>query len=96
MNSQYGHLKISKNKILEFNEKPIMKDPVNIGYYLFTKKIFNNFYKSKYELENQFIKKLIINNKLINYNHKGFFFNIDRKIDVINVKKKYKNILLKL
>ena len=28
--------------------------------------------------------------------HKGFFFNIDRKIDLISIKKKYKKILYKL
>ena len=96
VNSQYGHLKINKNKILEFNEKPIMKEPINIGYYFFSKNLFNKFYRSKYELENQFIKKLIKEKKILTYMHKGFFFNIDRKIDLISIKKKYKKILYKL
>ena len=96
VNSQYGHLKIKKNKILEFNEKPIMKEPINIGYYLFSKKLFKQFYKSKYELENEFIKKLIKEKKILTYVHKGFFFNIDKKIDLINIKKKYKEVLNKL
>jgi glucose-1-phosphate cytidylyltransferase len=96
VNSQYGHLKINKEKILAFNEKPIMKEPINIGYYLFSKKLFNHFYKGNFELENQFIKKLINKNKIVTYTHKGFFFNIDRKIDLINIKKKYKKILFRL
>lgn len=96
VNSQYGHLKVNGNKIFEFNEKPIMKDPINIGYYFFSKTLFHRFYKSKYELENQFIKNLIKEKKISNYIHKGFFFNIDRKIDLISIKKKYKNILNRL
>ncbi len=73
-----------------------MKDPINIGYYFFSKKLFNRFFKSKYELENQFIKNLIKEKNILNYIHKGFFFNIDRKIDLISIKKKYKNDLKKL
>ena len=96
INSQYGHLKINKNKIIEFNEKPIMKEPINIVYYLFSKKLFNHFYKRNYELENQFIKMLIKEKKLLTYIHKGFFFNIDKKIDLITIKKKYKKVLYKL
>lgn len=96
VHSQYGHLKINNKKVLEFNEKPIMKDPINIGYYLFSKKLFNNFYNKKYELENEFTKKIIKSDKIYPNIHKGFFFNIDRKIDLINIKKTYKNILNKL
>ena len=70
INSQYGHLKIIREKIVEFNEKPIMKEPINIGYYFFSKKLFENFYNNKYELENQFIKKLINNNKIVTYIHR--------------------------
>ena len=73
-----------------------MKEPINIGYYFFSKNLFNKFYRSKYELENQFIKKLIKEKKILTYMHKGFFFNIDRKIDLISIKKKYKKILYKL
>ena len=30
------------------------------------------------------------------FNHKGFFFNIDRKKDLDNIKKNYKKIILTL
>ena len=96
INSQYGHLKIYKKKVVKFAEKPIMSDPINIGYYFFTKKLFNNFFNVNYELENKFMNRLIRKNKIITYIHKGFFFNIDRKIDLINIKKRYKKILFKL
>ena len=96
INSQYGHFKTIRGKLLKFEEKPILKNPINIGYYFFTKEIFKNFYKDNYELENQFINKMIKDDKLFIFTHKGFFFNIDRKIDLINIKKNYKKILLKL
>ena len=96
VNSQYGHLRISSEKLLEFKEKPIMKEPINIGYYFFSKKLFKKHYEKKIELENQFIQKIIENNEIVTYIHKGFFFNIDSKIDLINIKKNYKKVLFKL
>ena len=37
--SPYGHLKIDKkNRIISFIEKPIMNNPINIGFYFFKKK----------------------------------------------------------
>lgn len=92
--SQYGHLKIKGKRIISFNEKPILKDPINIGYYLFSKEIFNKFYKKHFELEDKFVKSLIKNDKIIAHNHKGFFFNIDRKLDLENIKKEYKKLIL--
>jgi glucose-1-phosphate cytidylyltransferase len=94
--SQFGHLKIREKKILSFDEKPILKDPINIGYYFFSKEIFNKYYKDNYELEGKFVKSLIRNKKIIAYNHKGFFFNIDRKIDLDNIKTKYRKLILTL
>ena len=96
INSQYGHLRIVNKKLHEFKEKPIMKEPINIGYYFFSKKLFKKYYNNKYELEKKFIQKLIENNEIVTYIHKGFFFNIDSKIDLVRIKKKYKNILFKL
>ena len=94
MNSQYGHLKISKNNIVEnFYEKPKLPMPVNIGYYLFTKTLFNKYYSQKYELETSFLNEVIKNKNLTSYFHKGYFFNIDKKIDLLKIKKKYKNII---
>jgi glucose-1-phosphate cytidylyltransferase len=89
--SQYGHLKINNlNFIKKFEEKPILKDPVNIGFYIFNKLVFNKNYKSKYELESDFLPKLIKTNKLKSFLHKGYFFSIDDKKDVLRAKKFFK------
>ena len=97
INSQYGHLEIYKrNKKKKFIEKPLMEMPINIGYYLFNKKIFLENFSNKYELEGGFLKSLIKNNKLITYLHNGYFFNIDKKIDLVKIKKEKKKIIRKL
>ena len=89
--SQYGHLKINnRNFIKTFEEKPILQDPVNIGYYIFNKLIFNKNYNPRFELESDFLPKLIKNNMLKSYLHKGYFFSIDDKKDVLTAKKFFK------
>ena len=89
--SQYGHLKTNnKNFIKTFYEKPILKDPVNIGYYIFNKMIFNKNYNYKLELESNFIPKLIKKKLLKNYLHNGYFFSIDDKKDVVKAEKFFK------
>jgi|TARA_B110000238_G_scaffold195645_1_gene235144 glucose-1-phosphate cytidylyltransferase len=89
--SQYGHIKIDhKNFIKTFDEKPILQDPVNIGYYIFNKLIFNKYYNSKFELESDFLPKLIRSNILKSYLHNGYFFSIDDKKDVLMAKKFFK------
>tara|TARA_B110000003_G_C16575842_1_gene506114 strand:+ start:40 stop:789 length:750 start_codon:yes stop_codon:yes gene_type:complete len=89
--SQYGHLKINNSNFIKtFEEKPILKDPVNIGFYIFNKLIFNKNYKSKFELESDFLPKLIETNTLKSYLHKGYFFSIDDKKDVLKAKKFFK------
>ena len=89
--SQYGHLKINNSNFIKtFEEKPVLKDPVNIGFYIFNKLIFNKNYKSKFELESDFLPKLIKTNTLKSYLHKGYFFSIDDKKDVLKAKKFFK------
>lgn len=89
--SQYGHLKVNNKKFVKsFVEKPILKDPVNIGFYVFNKLIFNKNYKSNLELESNFLPKLIQNNLLKYHLHTGYFFSIDDKKDVLKANKFFK------
>ena len=92
--SQYGHLDINKNKLVKnFFEKPILSMPINIGYYLFTKSIFNKYYSKNYELETSFLNRIIKEKKLLSYFHKGYFFNIDKKIDLLKIRKENKKFI---
>ena len=87
-NSQYGHIKSKRDKVVQFNEKPLNLDPINIGFFIFNKKIFLKYYNTKFELEDKFLKRLINNNLLKSYLHKGYFFSIDDKKDIIKVEQK--------
>ena len=40
-----------------------------------------NFYNKNHELEDQFLNKLIKKRLIKQFNHEGFFFNIDKKTD---------------
>ena len=94
INSQYGHLKIDRNcNVSKFIEKPVLEMPINIGYYVFNKNFFLKNYSQKKELEDDFLKDIVKNKKLATYVHNGFFFNIDKKIDLIKLKKEKKKII---
>jgi len=89
MRSQYGHYTINKNKlVIEINEKPIIKDLVNIGYFFFKKESIQYFYKyKKLDLENGIIKKLIKKEKVQIYEHKKFWKSVDTLKDLIELRK---------
>ena len=88
---EYGHLKTNKiNNVIKFVEKPILDMPINIGYYLFNKDFFIKNYSKNKELESEFLKAIVKKKKLVTYLHQGFFFNIDKKIDLVKLKKEKK------
>jgi len=95
--SQYGHLQINnKGEPKALYEKPEMENPINIGYYFFYKNSFEKYFHKKYELEGKFIN-ILIKKKLINvFQHKGYFFIIDKKIYLLKLKKENKKILKNL
>lgn len=87
--SQYGHIIINKNKtVKKFVEKPLLTDPINIGYFIFNKKLFRLFFNKKDELENEFLDNLIKKKMLKSFEHKGYFYSIDDKKDLIIAEKK--------
>tara|TARA_B100001175_G_C19477426_1_gene625147 strand:+ start:719 stop:1483 length:765 start_codon:yes stop_codon:yes gene_type:complete len=91
--SQYGHVNFSKKlKVLSFKEKPYLNLPINIGYYVFNRFDFIKYFNKRDELETKFLPKLVKKNLLSIYEHKGFFFNIDNKKDLEQVKNKFKGI----
>lgn len=92
-NSQYGHVKISKkNEVVKFIEKPPHPLPVNIGFYLIGKKILHKFYDKKFELEIDFLPILAKKNLLISHEHKGYFYSINDKKELLTAKKILKNL----
>jgi len=87
-NSQYGHLNLSPNNYVKsFEEKPKLQDPVNIGFYIFNEYTFNKYYNPNHELENNYLQTLIKKKILKSHLHKGYFFSIDSKRDILTAEK---------
>ena len=93
INSNYGHLRIKNNLVNKFLEKPILPDPINIGFYIFKKTLFEKLGKKFKSLENDLLPYLSKKNLLKNYDHKGYFFNFDSKNDFKNMQRTSKSFL---
>lgn len=79
-NLQFGTLTVDSrsNKVLRFNEKPKIKEPINIGYFIFKKSIFNiaNKFKTwieflKYITRKRFLKFYNFNGLHLTFNNYG-------------------------
>ena len=91
--SQYGHLVVNKNGLVKkFIEKPLHQHPINIGFYLFSKKLLTSYKKNSFELENNFLPILTKFKLLTSYEHKGYFYSINDKKELINAKNKLKKL----
>ncbi len=88
--SQYGHLELNKNNILKkFVEKPFLDKPINIGFYVLSKKIIEKNFKKNLDLEDGLLPKLAKKIKIYCYFHKGFFYSVDNYKDLEKLKKSY-------
>ncbi len=76
-NNTLNNLQLSHNQIIKNsqNNQALM----NGGIYLFKKKILNNFKENKISLENDFLKKQILMQKLIGFKFKNPFIDIGIK-----------------
>jgi len=71
----FGVMRIDKNQVKSFDEKPILSDVMNIGYYYFTKKFHKIILKQK-DLVG-LINTLIKNKQLTCYEHNGIHITIN-------------------
>lgn len=78
----YGILKIddSSGKVMDFEEKPKMKEWINGGYFIFSKKIFDYFNENE-ELEKEVFKKLAKAGELIAFKHLGYWKSMNNPKD---------------
>ena len=88
--SQYGHVVLGKNNVLKkFIEKPFLKEPINIGFYVFKKNIILKNSTKNIDLEDSLLPKLIKRTKIKSYLHKGYFYSVDNQKDLDQLKKIY-------
>mgnify|MGYP006109711273 CR=1 FL=1 len=89
--SPFGHVKIKNKLIKKFYEKPMLPDPINIGFYFFNKKVFSIIKNNQDDdLETHFLPKLSKMNKLGCHIHKGYHFTVNSQKDLIHIKQLYK------
>ncbi len=75
--SRFGRVIMgSSTKVLGFQEKPTLSDPVSIGYFIFTKDVFD-FISENTMLEDFALSKLAESNKLRAFWHDGFWLPMD-------------------
>jgi len=92
-NSQYGHLEINKKKeVIKFIEKPPHPLPINIGFYMINYEIIEKYYKNNFELEIDFLPCLVKKKLLVAFEHKGYFYSINDKKELLTAKKYLKNL----
>ena len=90
--SQYGHVITKKNgSVKKFIEKPFHQYPVNIGNYVFNKKIFKKYFSRKGEIETSMLQTLAKKNLLQTFEHRGYFYSINDKKELDLAKQKLKN-----
>ncbi len=90
-NSQYGHVITNKKGIIKkFLEKPPYENLINIGNYFFSKNLIKKFRKSNHELESNFLPILVKNKLLVSHEHKGYFYSINDRKELLIAQKKLK------
>jgi glucose-1-phosphate cytidylyltransferase len=90
--SQYGHVLINFNNhdVLKFIEKPPYQYPINIGNYFFDKDIIVKFKKKNFDLEKNLLPMLAKKKLLSSIEHRGFFYSINDKKELLEARKKLK------
>src|SRR3989338_584438 len=83
--SPFGIIRLnSNNEVVEFKEKPILKDVINGGFYVFNKRIFS-FLKEGYDLEKEAFAELSRKREICAYRHDGFWKSMNTLKDVIEL-----------
>jgi len=91
--NQFGTLEFNGNgNVIEFKEKPRMKEYINGGFFIFNRKIFDYIdLNENQELEKDVLTKLVKDNQLGAYKHEDFWETLNTVKDEINLN----NILTK-
>ena len=76
--SRFGNLKIEKNKVVSFNEKPEEREGlINGGFFVFEPGIFDYITGDETSLEREPLERIVLDGQLMSYEHKGFWQMMD-------------------
>ena len=92
---KYGTITYSNKNFLvkQFNEKPLIKNPINLGYFIFKKNLISEIKTSKSWIN--FLNKLIKNKKIFTTITNKKYFSFDSPIEYNEISTKFKELLLK-
>ena len=79
--------------VKQFNEKPLIKNPINLGYFIFKKKLISEINTSKSWIN--FLNKLIKGKKIFTNVTNKKYFSFDNPREYNEIKTKFKGMLLK-
>jgi len=84
--SRFGVLDLDRaGMVRRFDEKPIENDYINMGYFVFNKKIFSYLDGDNCVLEQEPLRQLAKNGELMAYKHEGVFQVMDTYRDYISL-----------
>ena len=85
---RFGELKISRNKVKSFKEKPqVGQGWINGGFFIFNNKVLNFIKDDQTMLEKEPLEKLTKTGQLMAFEHKGFWKCMDTMRDKILLNK---------
>ena len=88
---RFGELKISRNKVKSFKEKPqVGQGWINGGFFIFNNKVLNFIKDDQTMLEKEPLEKLTKTGQLMAFEHKGFWKCMDTTRDKILLNKLWK------
>ena len=85
-NFRFGLLDIDENaRVKNFSEKPLTKDWINGGYFVFNRSVFE-YVSENTMLEDEPIQQLVLKKQLTAYKHEGFWQAMDtfREVELLN------------
>lgn len=89
---KYGILKIHKNRVTEFKEKPTMKKVwVNGGFFVLEPQVFDYIKNDQTVWEKEPMMKLAKESKMYAYKHEGFYQPMDTMSDKLQLEKIWKS-----
>ena len=84
--SKYGVVRVKKDLITHFKEKPILDDYVNGGFMVFHRSVFAHVIETRM-LEDGTLPLLVEKNELAGYIHDGFWYAMDTYKDYTDLNK---------
>ena len=89
--TQYGSIKLNKNLVVNFKEKPFLSENlISGGFFVFKSKIFSLLKDDNTILEREPLETLVKQKQLHAYTHKGFWHPMDNLRDKNNLNQLWK------